>query len=169
MTTRQDTLDWLSSTAESIYADGPMEREHMPMAIAQFPDGKTAIIGIDLTGATEKDWRHQVRHLFETLAQRGAVRLAHIHESWMAKINPKAPPAEQEAFLAHIRQIGVSKLPPDDRMEILMLTIAERDQPLLGMIRPIIRGHGKASLGPSLNGSTGHRLSSRFLDDLPWT
>jgi hypothetical protein len=159
----KDFIEQVGQSADGIYAGHDQHYEHMPMAFA-LVGGEMIVIGIALD---TEDWRTGVRNLFESLALRGATMLVHVHESWMAKLDPKDP-ARTVRVMRQVHEGGVASLPPDDREEVLMIEgVTSSGERFLGH-RRIDRGRAQVALGQFQSFPDDKRSTSRFLDNMPW-
>lgn len=160
---RHDLLTFISETCHSMYLEHGHTHEIAPMCFAEFP-GKGLTIGVL---AIDKEDIHAV---FASLVEAGAITVGHLTEAWAARATAPNTADRKAAARRMTERVkaagGVSKLPPDDRQEQLVIATADPGGLSMGM-REIRRTPGRpVELGTLIRTSD---AQSRMLDDLPWT
>ena len=106
-------LDWLKKSARRI----AMDEEHVPMLFGVLPTGMPAVAHL---ATLDKDsWGDAVCGFIDEV---NPAFYAFVSEAYMAVAKSK----DSEKF-KQVMNEGVASLPPDDREDVLMITLCEND------------------------------------------
>lgn len=153
-----ELIDVVEEQARKGYATHGPDFEHPPLLIVIFPDQPLTLIEIT---NYDQDTRAALRSTIEALVRLGPSMIAHVHETWMMA-------TRDPARVAQARKIGVSNMPPDDRMEALMVEIATRDEVRIASWKLLRTKQGAATMQLISRGDDVQAFTSYFLSGLPW-
>lgn len=166
---RTQLLQFIGSTCHALY-DVAKSHDHeiAPMLFAEMPRGlHVGVLAIP---------KEAIRGVFEQQVRDGAVTVGWLNEAWLTSSrfeitdSPEIKRAQAQALMERIKAAGgISKLPPDDRREHLVIATADRGGCCVAT-REIHRRQGAPiTLGPLQVSQGPSAMSLTVLTDLPWT
>lgn len=158
--TPDELVQFIEKGARSIYAEGDRTKEHAPMLFIEAKAGEG--LAIMLLAEFGDDFTKEVlRKTCELLAATGVHCLGMVMEGWMTM-------ARSEAHIDEIykRHKRLADLPPDDRMEMLVIHAASATG-VAAKHWKIRRNGATVTLEP-FDIASADKVRSRWLSDLPW-
>lgn len=161
-------LHFIGSTCHALYEGQGHDHEIAPMLFAEMPQGlHVSVLAIP---------KEAIRGVFEQQVRDGATTVGWLNEAWItsslfqATDSPESKRAQANALMKRITAAGgISKLPPDDRREHLVIATADRDGCCVAT-REIRRRQGTSvALGPLQVSQGPSAMSMTVVTDLPWT